>query len=132
MIDTKHIAYTSPEIKEQLQSYSTGLGVLFERFNKKPFSLNPVISTYLSLKESNYLKAFPSKFGNMDVAGQHQAGYDAFLTGLVFLRMVYFLFKENANKIILNNSKHRAEFSKFENQLHQMRIRGRKTIKLST
>jgi hypothetical protein len=78
------------------------------------------------------MKAFPSKFGNMDDAGEHQAGYDAFLTGLVFLRMVYFLFKENAANVLLGSGEQREEFSnKYENQLHQMRIRGKKTIKLS-
>jgi len=74
--DTKHIASHMPEaVKSKL--LSTALGDLFEFFNKDELFKSPTI--VLSESSKRYENA----------ACAHEAGYDAYMTGSVFLKLVH-------------------------------------------
>lgn len=73
LIDTKYISQ-SPALKNYIPS--SVLSHLFDRLDKEPFAMPEVVP----IKERSY-----------ENAAYHEAGYDAFITGMSFIAMANYL-----------------------------------------
>ncbi|CAO3613665.1 unnamed protein product [Cunninghamella blakesleeana] len=102
MIDTKHIAASTPEMKE-IVSGVTDLENLRYETNRPPFT-NPRID--MDWEYPRYLT---------DKA--HEAGYDAYITGTVFIKMLSYLESErNPKKEIVDEENNQKEMSEEINE----------------
>ncbi|KAH8552055.1 ribonuclease H-like domain-containing protein [Umbelopsis sp. PMI_123] len=83
VIDTKHLS-NHPKIKEFLPS--TALGPLYENMSRDPFkSHGPKIILHKDFNRYNL------DDNSDDIA--HEAGFDALMTGVVYLRMAYYILR---------------------------------------
>ncbi|CAO3663714.1 unnamed protein product [Umbelopsis ramanniana] len=88
VIDTKHLS-NHPKIKEFLPS--TALGPLYENMSRDPFkSHGPKIILH---KDFN---RYSLDDNSDDIA--HEAGFDALMTGVVYLRMAYYILRNEVKE----------------------------------
>lgn len=101
LLDTKYLC-TNGELKVHV--YSSVLGHVFDAVNKEPFKLPEVKCTFEEHKYSN------------QEMKQHDAGYDAYLTGLCFLGLTSFF------KVDLNNLTQDPVLKAYFNRIFLLRV----------
>ncbi|GAB5592093.1 hypothetical protein Unana1_06993 [Umbelopsis nana] len=88
VIDTKHLS-NHPKIKQFLPS--TALGPLYENMSRDPFkSHGPNIILHPNFKR------YSLEDNSDDIA--HEAGFDALMTGVVYLRMAYYILRSEVQE----------------------------------
>uniref|UniRef100_A0A8D8JKF0 Poly(A)-specific ribonuclease PARN n=2 Tax=Culex pipiens TaxID=7175 RepID=A0A8D8JKF0_CULPI len=101
LLDTKYLC-TNAELKVHV--FSSVLGHVFEAIRKEPFKLPEVKS---GSEEHSY---------SMDQEKQHEAGYDAYLTGLCFLGLASYF------KVDLTNLTNDATLKMYFNRIYLLRV----------
>ncbi|XP_039448389.1 poly(A)-specific ribonuclease PARN-like isoform X1 [Culex pipiens pallens] len=101
LLDTKYLC-TNAELKVHV--FSSVLGHVFEAVRKEPFKLPEVKS---GSEEHSY---------SMDQEKQHEAGYDAYLTGLCFLGLASYF------KVDLTNLTNDATLKMYFNRIFLLRV----------
>ncbi|XP_038120861.1 poly(A)-specific ribonuclease PARN isoform X2 [Culex quinquefasciatus] len=101
LLDTKYLC-TNAELKVHV--FSSVLGHVFEAVRKEPFKLPEVKS---GSEEHSY---------SMDQEKQHEAGYDAYLTGLCFLGLASYF------KVDLTNLTNDATLKMYFNRIYLLRV----------
>lgn len=101
LLDTKYFC-TNAELKVHV--FSSVLGHVFEAVRKEPFKLPEVAS---GSEEHSY---------SMDQEKQHEAGYDAYLTGLCFLGLASYF------KVDLTNFTNDATLKMYFNRIFLLRV----------
>lgn len=103
LLDTKYLC-TNAELKVHVKS--TVLGHVFEAVQKQPFELPDTVSGFDDHKYS------------LDEQRQHEAGYDAYLTGLCFLGLISYF------KVDRNNLANDATLHAYFNRIFLLRLSG--------
>lgn len=85
IVDTKHILETHEGLKELFAS--TGLGDAYKRVREPPFDF-PSISLFLCILIKEFEKSF-NRYKSEEFL--HEAGYDAYVTGFLFVRLAHHL-----------------------------------------
>uniref|UniRef100_A0A1Q3F3P1 Putative polya-specific ribonuclease n=1 Tax=Culex tarsalis TaxID=7177 RepID=A0A1Q3F3P1_CULTA len=101
LLDTKYLC-TNAELKVHV--FSSVLGHVFEAVRKEPFKLPEVKS---GCEEHSY---------SMDNEKQHEAGYDAYLTGLCFLGLASYF------KVDLTNLTNDGTLKMYFNRIYLLRV----------